>query len=52
MGLGQHVLAVINPHVAVGVEKTQSRSAQGDPLLGQSLAELGGPSGNERERGI
>ena len=48
MGLGQGVLPVINPHVAVGVEETQSRSAQGDPLLGQGLAELGGASGGRQ----
>ena len=50
MGLGQGVLPVINPHMAVGVEEAQSRAAQGDPLLGQSLAELGGPSGGGQAR--
>ena len=45
MGFGQRMLAVVNPHVTVGVEETQGGSAQGNPLLGQSLAELNGPSG-------
>ena len=36
---------LIDPHVAVGVKETQGRSAPGHPLLGQSLAELSGPSG-------
>jgi hypothetical protein len=50
MGSWASVLPVINPHMAVGVEETQSRSAQRDPLLSQSLAELGGPSGGGQTR--
>ena len=45
VGLGQRVLAMVNPHVTVNVEETQRLAARGDPLLGQSLAELGGASG-------
>ena len=40
VGFGQRVLSVIDPHVAVGVEKAQSLAAQGDSLLGQGLAKL------------
>jgi len=41
---------VIDPHVAVGVEETQSRSAQGDPLLGQRLAKLSSALGGGQAR--
>ena len=50
VGFGQRVFAVIHPHVAIKVEKAQGRSAQGDPLLGQSLAELSGASGGGQAR--
>ena len=50
MGLGQRVLPVINPHMTVGVEETQRRPAQGDPVLGERLAQLSGASGGGQLR--
>ena len=40
VGLGQWVLAVIDPHVAVHVEQAQQGAARRDPLLRQRLAQL------------
>ena len=40
VGLGQGMLAVINPHVTVGIEKAQSLASQGNSLLGQGLTKL------------
>ena len=50
MGFGQRVFAGVNPHVPVNVEEPQSVAMRGDPLLGQSLAELGGASGRSQAR--